>query len=415
MKRLLTIIGLLLLAFSVTAVSVLAAEEDDDMRVFAPVIDEYKCAISLGEEVLNNIDAFTYVGGLGFGGYRPGEDTVYAFCDVNQDGTNEMLISTGNGSNSRSIIELFYAKDGEVYKLFGDTFNYRVSLHIGSDNSFMLSGSNGVGCESLTIYYSGSELPLLEKVESFYYDNSELDRDLPDSIRLSEAEYKNKLNSYIMNGLDYTAMDWHFFVIPEAGEYDPYPLKDLSGVDGLYQEANYGSMFIFYRDEGKFSLAVDLLEAFGSVSGTYFEDDSGIICCEVESANFSGWDGYSYDDTIGMKIYLRAEDESIHLLQNIWEPDYNNNPYQFVQSISITYDSGAATVTGDGVRIRGGPGTDFPIVSMLSIGETVTITGRSGDWYRIEYTHYSSSDPYSNDSVPYTAVGFMSADYISKN
>ena len=56
---------------------------------------------------------------------------------------------------------------------------------------------------------------------------------------------------------------------------------------------------------------------------------------------------------------------------------------------------GEGTVTGSGVRLRGGAGTDKPILGSLSKGTVLTVTGVSGNWYAVDYngkTAYVSSD-----------------------
>lgn len=41
-------------------------------------------------------------------------------------------------------------------------------------------------------------------------------------------------------------------------------------------------------------------------------------------------------------------------------------------------------VTGDGVRVRAGPGTEHGVVGVLSLGQRVTVTERAGGWARVE-------------------------------
>lgn len=45
--------------------------------------------------------------------------------------------------------------------------------------------------------------------------------------------------------------------------------------------------------------------------------------------------------------------------------------------------SGTATVTGNSVNIRTGPGTNFPVVKKVNKGETVTIKEQAFGWYKI--------------------------------
>ena len=51
----------------------------------------------------------------------------------------------------------------------------------------------------------------------------------------------------------------------------------------------------------------------------------------------------------------------------------------------VTAESGTITVTGNGVRIRTGPGTNYSQIGSANSGNVLTVTGKSGDWYQISY------------------------------
>ncbi len=46
-------------------------------------------------------------------------------------------------------------------------------------------------------------------------------------------------------------------------------------------------------------------------------------------------------------------------------------------------EGGAATITGNGVRLRSGPGTGYDIVGVFYRGDAVFVTGQSGNWYKV--------------------------------
>ena len=52
---------------------------------------------------------------------------------------------------------------------------------------------------------------------------------------------------------------------------------------------------------------------------------------------------------------------------------------------SVTADSGTVKVTGNSVRIRSGPGTGYGQIGSVNAGTTLTVTGKSGDWYQVSY------------------------------
>lgn len=61
-------------------------------------------------------------------------------------------------------------------------------------------------------------------------------------------------------------------------------------------------------------------------------------------------------------------------------------------------DNKVGTVTGNGVRMRSGPGTSYSTIGYYNKGVQFTVTGKSGDWYRV-----------TKGSV----TGYMSAKYIT--
>ncbi len=57
--------------------------------------------------------------------------------------------------------------------------------------------------------------------------------------------------------------------------------------------------------------------------------------------------------------------------------------------------SGTGTITGSGVNIRAGASTSSSVIACVSRGTSVTVTGRDGDWYQLDYkgqTAYVRSD-----------------------
>ena len=47
--------------------------------------------------------------------------------------------------------------------------------------------------------------------------------------------------------------------------------------------------------------------------------------------------------------------------------------------------SGTGTISGTGVRLRSGPGTTYSILGSFNTGETMAVTGGSGDWYSVTH------------------------------
>lgn len=86
--------------------------------------------------------------------------------------------------------------------------------------------------------------------------------------------------------------------------------------------------------------------------------------------------------------------------------------------------SGTGTVNGTGVRLRSGPGTSYAILGSYDTGAAMTVTGESGDWYKVScngksgyiyktYLTLGGSTAASSGSFTVTAISDTAATAIS--
>lgn len=52
---------------------------------------------------------------------------------------------------------------------------------------------------------------------------------------------------------------------------------------------------------------------------------------------------------------------------------------------TLALADGDSTITANGVNFRSGPGTSHPSLGKLNTGDTVSVTGSSGNWYAVTY------------------------------
>ncbi len=80
----------------------------------------------------------------------------------------------------------------------------------------------------------------------------------------------------------------------------------------------------------------------------------------------------------------------VHGTENGWsEVSYNgSHGYMSAEYLSYSDDAegsfGVGTVTGNAVNLRSGAGTSYDILGSRDKGDTLTVTGVSGDWYRVD-------------------------------
>lgn len=65
---------------------------------------------------------------------------------------------------------------------------------------------------------------------------------------------------------------------------------------------------------------------------------------------------------------------------------YDNNVYaDEVQAKSVSVETKIATITTTNLRVRKGPSTDTSVLGLVNTGDTFTLLGESGEWYKISY------------------------------
>ena len=167
-----------------------------------------------------------------------------------------------------------------------------------------------------------------------------------------------------------------------------------TGVWEVYQ-SDYNQI-IFQPEAHRYVATIDLLEAYGSVVGTYSEDGSGRLDCQVEYKNF----GESYSDDPSTSFVLQRSGDRLDVPKQVWYLYPGQTVFRYDRSFTVEPESGTGTTTAD-VNFRSGPGTDYFNMTLLYAGLPVTVTGRVGDWYRVEYR-------VGEDYTP----GFISAEYV---
>lgn len=126
------------------------------------------------------------------------------------------------------------------------------------------------------------------------------------------------------------------------------------------------------------------------------------ISCAKTTTALNLRSGAATNKTIIMTMPKGAE-VIIGMSQNGWcKIVYNNTvgyaSAQYLTSVSsVSGNFGTATISGTGVRLRSGAGTNNSIICTLTNGAKMPITGASGNWYKVSYNG---------------KTGYVSADYV---
>lgn len=396
MKRTIpAILGIVLFfcAFSVSA----SAEEEPDWRTeyLDFIVDDYYALAPDEKEtttyqvmyIASNEVPFIYIsrGNTAGGG---------AFLYVDED---EVVIE-------QTMIENFeYVEKSDAYIVSaGRMGQYYDGVYVieDSDVSLVGSGSYGgeygvplgddTGAESVNTYTWNDREVTREEYQREYYG-------LRDMYLTPENEVIY-VDGYGYDGCSYDEIiAW--FTEQESSE---------TTVSGLYVDTDMGtelsSQINFDEEHQTFFLMLNLWHDLEMAEGTYTVDENGIITCKSERLISSCLDSRKITDP--EKLYpihfLIDGDMLVPVEDGLGE----GRAYSRVgNGFTVTSDSGTGTVTGNGVRVRTGPGTDHAILTALNSGDQVSITGSSDDWYRIECV----------DGGGVLYWGFMRSDYIARD
>ncbi len=81
----------------------------------------------------------------------------------------------------------------------------------------------------------------------------------------------------------------------------------------------------------------------------------------------------------------------VHGTENGWSEVSYNGSHGYMSAEYLRFSEsaegsfGTGTVTGNGVNLRSGPGTDYSVLGTRDKGDSLTVTGVSGDWYKIDW------------------------------
>lgn len=182
------------------------------------------------------------------------------------------------------------------------------------------------------------------------------------------------------------------------GVWEVYNYEVSSGYNG---ETSTYEQLLINPSAHRYILTTNLLDAYGTVTGKYTEEDNGLLCT-VEEKGFAGFGG---DDIT--EFVLQREGNDLFAQPEPWY--MQDVLFEYDRDFTLKSDYSLGTVMGDRVRFRSGPSTDDIIMAELNRGDMVTITGivkgsdDGEDWYMVEYT-----------SMGLIMVGFMSSEYVAR-
>ena len=404
-------------------------------EAFFPVIEAYRGAIQDGVNMLIGEGGSEYAGAVGFGGFFPECDPQYAFYDVNKDEEPEMLIGTGYSLNEFRVVQIFYCENGQIKRFFDEKHNYMENVYIGANGTIMINcrilvAPIGSTLEIVTI---GSSWAEPEAYDSCYCNaiagGVVMDPD-EDYLRMAEGAFAElrdagcsevsieemdaKREDYIATGLDLTALEWHSFMeqTPSEEVPDETPMPGGEEKDGSFSgehvynvykapvlnDMEMGTTLALDADGDRFIMVVNLMEYWGVVSGTYTRTDSYLDLNIINTV-----EGWGEDDVSSLRLSVVGD---TFVSSQYFFSVEKNGVFHYEESYTVTGDSGIGIVTGDCVRFRAGPGTDYWILVELYKGDRLEITGRCGDWYQ---ARTRKADGFSSQ-----AYGYISCDYLEK-
>ena len=186
--------------------------------------------------------------------------------------------------------------------------------------------------------------------------------------------------------------------IGQASQGASFP---VTGVNGAFYQINYNGrtayIYSAYVSLGSGS-ASQSAPAAGTASGT------GVITGDYVRMRSGPGTGYGILGTYnsGTKMTITGEDGDWYKVSYNGISGYVYKQYLSQSGVTaeVTPMESTSAVTTVGVNLREGPSTAYESKMLLPAGVSVTISGKSGQWYKVSYNGVS---------------GFVYQDYLSTN
>lgn len=387
-------IGLFFCVFSVLA----SAEEEPDWRTeyLDYIVDDYY-ALNKDEKEMTTYHVM-YIASSGIPyiyvsrGYTAGGSV---FCYV--DGNKVVTERIGN-------INFEYIEMSDAYFMSGGKMGaYFDSVYVVEDSGVVQLGAGSYGGEYGTILEDDTGK---NPVNTYTWNGKEVTREE------YRREYYGLRDKYLMPKDEIIVVDGYGY--GDGGySYDEiiawFMEQETSEtvISGLYADTAMGSTMSQINFDGQnrsFILLLNLWYDWEIAGGIYSVDENGVIECKPDRLISRCYENNKVTDSEKLFSihFLISGDEIVPVEEGLCE---GQAYYRISDGFSVIPDSGTGTVTGDAVRVRSGPGTDYTILTALDSGNQVTITGNSGDWYRIECIDKNGA----------LFWGFMRSDYITRN
>lgn len=237
-------------------------------------------------------------------------------------------------------------------------------------SDYLLQGSAGAWFETLSVQPDGSFELYSEDTDAgssgdgyqgtTYYSTAH--GTLTNETQINDYTYSYEIGSWTPDGA--AGEEW----IEDFGD----------GYQMLYTVMDYGDltgqMFYLYTPDAPVAELPEDFEMWSWMAPVDIQSDSALGTYAFYNAARQYW-------------YFPMTDEAVAMY----------NTYR-VQAPSA--DAGTLTVTGDVVNIRTGPGTEYDSIGTVNQGSQLTIIGKSGNWYEVQY---------------YGSTGYIIEDYVTAN
>ena len=130
-----------------------------------------------------------------------------------------------------------------------------------------------------------------------------------------------------------------------------------------------------------------LVLALGATSAHADADGAATVTASALNMRSSASTSSSIVTTLPRGTVVLVTDDSQSGWYKVWYKGYEGYMSASYLSVSDTADSafGTGTIKGTDVRVRSGPSTSYSILGVENTGETMSVTGVSGVWYKVSY------------------------------
>lgn len=279
---------------------------ENDISIYSQVINQYKTAIE-NNFYSDNEDfnaEFVNIELLNNAGYCDNTKVYYALVDINQDGTDELVIGSSGDGSAIGKYDIFTHDGKNPAPLFDvGTFGYRSEFKLYDNGVIYTTGSGGAELHIYDYYILPKESTKVEHIAGFTCENNiycESDEEGSCISTISEDEFKAESQKHTSTEFDLEWVEITAETMQEPSSDLPETTESGNQLYGIWYSAEAEKAYIFDSTGNDVYVTGN---GIAPVTGTYYALDF------KRKESYPG--GYDLTDNMALTLYSSKQGDYV--------------------------------------------------------------------------------------------------------